>query len=114
MEVCPKLWRISSPLTNLLKNGQFMWHDEVEATLIAIKNAMITTHMLVMPNFNDSFTIETYASSEGIGVIMPQHGKPVTFMSLALEVTKKSWSTYVKEMLAIVEAIGLWRPYLLG
>ncbi|KAA8544673.1 hypothetical protein F0562_019480 [Nyssa sinensis] len=27
---------------------------------------------------------------------------------------KKSWSTYAKEMLAIVEAIRLWRPYLLG
>ena len=35
-------------------------------------------------------------------------------MSRALGVTKKSWSTYAKEMLAIVEAIRLWRPYLLG
>jgi len=31
-----------------------------------------------------------------------------------LGVTKKSWSTYANEMLAIVEAIRLWRPYLLG
>lgn len=35
-------------------------------------------------------------------------------MSRALGVTKKSWSTYAKEMLAIVEAIHTWRPYLLG
>ena len=28
--------------------------------------------------------------------------------------TKKSWSSYAKKMLAILEAIRLWRPYLLG
>ena len=35
-------------------------------------------------------------------------------MSRALRVTKKSWSTYAKEVLAIIEAIHVWRPYLLG
>ncbi|GKC04118.1 transposon ty3-I gag-pol polyprotein [Tanacetum coccineum] len=35
-------------------------------------------------------------------------------MCRALGVTKKLWSTYAKEMLAIVEAIRAWRPYLLG
>lgn len=35
-------------------------------------------------------------------------------MSRALGVIKKSWSTYAKEMLAIVEAIWVWRRYLLG
>ena len=35
-------------------------------------------------------------------------------MSRALGVSKKSWSTYTNEMLAIVEAVQMWRPYLLG
>lgn len=35
-------------------------------------------------------------------------------MSRALGVTKKSWSTYAKEMLVIIEAICLWRLYLLS
>lgn len=35
-------------------------------------------------------------------------------MSQALGVSKLSWSTYAKEMLAIVAAIWTWRPYLLG
>jgi hypothetical protein len=35
-------------------------------------------------------------------------------MSQALGVSKRSWSTYEKEMLAIMEAIRMWRPYLLG
>lgn len=75
---------------------------------------MNTTLILAMPNFNDSFTIETDASGDRIGVVLTQQGKPIAFMSRTLGLTKKSWSTYAKEMLAIIEAIRLWRPYLLG
>lgn len=32
-----------------------------------------------MPNFNDSFIIETDALGEGIGAILTQQGKPITF-----------------------------------
>lgn len=35
-------------------------------------------------------------------------------MSRALGISKKSWSTYAKETLSIVEAICMWRSYLLG
>ena len=35
-------------------------------------------------------------------------------MSWALGVSKRSWSTYTKEMLAIPQAMRTWRPYLLG
>ena len=35
-------------------------------------------------------------------------------MSRALGVSKKSWCIYAKEMLAILEAIRMWRPYILG
>jgi hypothetical protein len=75
---------------------------------------MTTTSILAMPNFNETFTVETDASGDGIGAILQQQGKPIAFMSRALGVSKKSWSTYAKEMLAIVEAIRMWRPYLLG
>ena len=51
---------------------------------------------------------------ERIGMVLTQQGKPVVFMSRALGVTKKSWSIYAKEMLAIVEVIHVWWPYLLG
>lgn len=67
-----------------------------------------------MPNFNDDFAIETDTSGEGIRAVLSQQGKPVAYMSRALGVTKKSWLTYAKEMLAIVEAIHTWRPYLLS
>lgn len=35
-------------------------------------------------------------------------------MSQALGITKQAWSICAKEMLAIMEVIRMWSPYLLG
>ena len=67
-----------------------------------------------MPNFTELFIIETDASGDGIGVVLTQQGKPIAFMSRALGLSKRSWSTYAREMLAIFQAIQTWRPYLMG
>lgn len=105
---------LGQPLTNLLKKEKFGWHDEVEAAFVAIKKAMITIPILAMPNFNQTFTIETDTSRYGIGVVLTQNGWPIAYMSRELGVTKWSLSIYVKEILAILEAIRIWCPYLLG
>lgn len=105
---------ITRPLTNLLKKGQFGWHQEAKDAFLALKRAMTTTPTLDMPNFNDSFSIEVDTSGVGIGIVLTQSRKPVAYMSRALGVAKSSWSIYAKEMFAIVEAIWLWCPYLLG
>ncbi|KAL6323170.1 hypothetical protein AAG906_027449 [Vitis piasezkii] len=75
---------------------------------------MTSTPTLAMPNFNEPFVIESDASGDGIGAVLTQQGKPIAFMSRALGVSKRSWSIYAREMLAIVHAIQTWRPYLLG
>ncbi|KAH9763048.1 hypothetical protein KPL70_001041 [Citrus sinensis] len=53
-------------------------------------------------------------TGDGIGAVLTQQGQPIAFMSRALGISKRAWSIYAKEMLAIVEAIQTWRPYLLG
>ncbi|KAL5538883.1 hypothetical protein UlMin_043126 [Ulmus minor] len=53
---------LARPLTNLLKKGSFRWTDEVAGAFELLKQAMTTTSTLAMPNFNDSFIVETDAS----------------------------------------------------
>ena len=105
---------IARALTNLLKKGKFAWTKDAETAFQALKQAMTSTPTLAMPNFNEPFVIESDASGNGIGVVLTQQGKPIAFMSRALGVSKRSWSIYAQEMLAIVHAIQTWRPYLLG
>ena len=104
---------IARPLTNLLKKGQFGWTEEAEIAFQDLKQAMTSTPTLAMPNFSEPFIIECDASGNSIGAILTQQSRPIAFKSRALGTTKQSWSTYAKEMLAIILAIQTWRPYLL-
>ncbi|KAF8405746.1 hypothetical protein HHK36_007823 [Tetracentron sinense] len=105
---------IANPLTQLLKKGQFGWNPQVDTTFRVLKEAMATTPVLGLPNFSELFVLETHASGKGIGAVLTQNGRPLAFMSKAIGPKKQGWSVYSKEMLAIMEAIRMWRPYLLG
>jgi hypothetical protein len=67
----PQFGLICKPLTNLLKKGNlFVWTSETEAAFQALKKALISALVLALPNFSLPFTIETNASSKGIGSVL--------------------------------------------
>ena len=64
--------------------------------------------------FLEAFEVYTDANNEEIGAVLVQEKRPIAFISKALGPMKKAWSTYAREMLAVVHAVKFWRPYLLG
>ena len=80
---------IAQALANLLKKGQFGWNKDAEDAFHTLKKAITTTPILAMPNFNETFTVETDALGDEIGAVLQQQGKLVAFMSRALGVSKK-------------------------
>ena len=105
---------IAKTLMQLLKKGNFLWTDEADQAFIALKQAMTCIPVLAMPNFSQPFEVHIDASNIGIGAVMVQQDRPMAYLSKALGPTKVLWSAYAKEMLAIIEAVQVWRPYLLG
>ena len=73
---------------------------------------MATTLVLTLPNFQDTFEVETDASDIGIGAVLMQKGQPIAFLSKALGDTHKHMSIYEKEFLALIMAVEKWRQYL--
>lgn len=63
---------LAQPLTNLLKQGNFFWTAEADASFLALKKALTTTPTLTIPNFNEPFIITTDASNTGIGAVLSQ------------------------------------------
>ncbi|KAK8957341.1 hypothetical protein KSP39_PZI000693 [Platanthera zijinensis] len=106
--------KIARPLTQLLQKDSFHWHAEAEAAFEALKGAMSTTPVLALPDFSKDFVVETDASGVGIGAVLMQAGRPLAYFSKALVPRTLGLSTYEKEMIVILHAVALWRPYLLG
>ena len=70
--------------------------------------------MLRLPDFDSDFILETDASNVGIGVVLMQSRHLISYFSKKLGPRLRAYSTYIKELTAIVEAVHKWRQYLLG
>jgi len=73
---------------------------------------MTHTPVLALPNFNETFIVETDACADGIGAVLMQKGQPVAYLSKALGEKHKGLSIYEKEFLALIMAVDKWRHYL--
>lgn len=73
---------------------------------------MTKPHVLTLPDFTLPFFIECDASGKTIGAIMKRN-RPVAYFSQALKGRILAWSTYEKELNALVAAIQKWRSCLL-
>jgi hypothetical protein len=102
------------PLTTLLKKNAFSWTPTTDQSFQALKDAMYTTLVLSLPDFTKTFVLECDASRRGIGAVLMQDGQPLAFTSKQLLDRYLGQSIYEIEILVILHAMDLWRPYLLG
>ncbi|GJT24392.1 gypsy/ty3 retroelement polyprotein [Tanacetum coccineum] len=63
---------ISYPLTKLLRKNTLVWNNEAAQAFEQLKQAMMATLVLKLPNFEEAFIVETDALVEGIGVVLQQ------------------------------------------
>ena len=57
--------QITAPLTALLKKNSFCWSKEVELAFHKLKDAMVHSLVLALPNFDQPFVVECDASGRG-------------------------------------------------
>jgi len=73
--------RIAAPLTIVFKKDAFSWTPEATKAFEYLKEAMCETPILATPDFIKTFIVECDASGNGIGVVLMQDERPITFES---------------------------------
>jgi hypothetical protein len=106
--------KIATPLTALLKKNSFTWTLATAQAFQTLKMSMCTTPVLALYDFTKTFLLECDASGKGISAVLMQEGRPLAFTIKQLFERNLGEPIYEKEMLAILHAVDLWRPYLLG
>jgi hypothetical protein len=111
---------LAKPLNELLqKNVPFQWTLEADNAFNLLKKKFTEEPVLMMPDLDRPFQIESDASKYASGAVLTQMdsaGKrhPVCFLSKTFNPTERRYEIYDRELLGIVRALREWRHYLYG
>lgn len=111
--------RIAAPLSELTKESvKFAWGPMQQRAFVALKKALLTGPVLILPNPDLPYTVQTDASGFATGaVLMQDHGRglqPIAFMSKKMLDAETRYPVHEQELLAIINSLSNWRHYLSG
>ncbi|GFQ86315.1 retrovirus-related Pol polyprotein from transposon 17.6 [Trichonephila clavata] len=110
---------IARPLHRLTENKQkFLWTDECEEAFNSLKAALTSSPILVYPDPEKQFILDTDASHESVGAVLSQeiNGQEhvIAYWSKCLSKPERNYCVTRKELLAIVKAVENFHSYLYG
>lgn len=103
---------ICRPLFDALKKDSITWSEAHQQAFNNIKEVMSAPPVLALPDFSKPFILEADASGTGIGAVLMQNGRPISFLSKTLGPKAAACSTCEKEAMAILEALKKWKHYI--
>ena len=107
--------KLALPLTTLTRKGQpFVWTDKCESSFQTLKERLTTAPVLVLPDPNKPFVVYCDASKMGLGGVLMQDGRVVSYASRQLKVHERNYPTHDLELAAVVFVLKIWRHYLFG
>ncbi|GKA80045.1 putative reverse transcriptase domain-containing protein [Tanacetum coccineum] len=107
--------KIAKPMTKLTqKKVKFEWGDKQEAAFQLLKQKLCSAPILALPEGSEDFIAYCDASKKGLGAVLMQREKVISYASCQLKIHEKNYTTYDLELGVVVFALKIWRHYLYG
>ena len=104
---------IAAPLNDLTKKGvPFRWGPAQDHAFNTLIDKLTHASLLQLSDFGKTFELECDVSRIGIGSVLLQEGKPIAYFSEKLSGPSLNYSTYDKELYALVRILETWQYYL--
>ncbi|GJV72958.1 putative nucleotidyltransferase, ribonuclease H [Tanacetum coccineum] len=87
--------KIAKPMTELTqKNQKFDWGEEQEEAFQLLKQKLCVAPILALPEGSDDFVVYCDASIKGLGAVLMQRLKVITYASRQLKIYEKNYTTH--------------------
>ncbi|KAJ9547194.1 LOW QUALITY PROTEIN: hypothetical protein OSB04_019737 [Centaurea solstitialis] len=107
--------KIASSLTVLTKkNAKFLWTEKQVEAFQTLKKKLCLAPILSLPDGTEDFVVYSNASKMGLGCVLMQRGKVISYASRQLKDHERNYPVHDLELAAVVFALKLWRHYLYG
>ncbi|GKA33298.1 putative reverse transcriptase domain-containing protein [Tanacetum coccineum] len=93
---------------------RFDWGDKQEAAFQLLKQKLCSAPILALPEGSEDFIAYCDASKKGLGAVLMQREKVISYASRQLKIHEKNYTTHDLELGAVVFALKIWRHYLYG
>ncbi|WMV18695.1 hypothetical protein MTR67_012080 [Solanum verrucosum] len=94
---------IASPLMALTQNkAKFEWSEACEKIFQLLKDRLTSAPVLTLPEGTNGFMVYSDASRVGLGCMLLQNGKVITYASRQLNVHEKNYLTHDLELAALL------------
>ncbi|GJV76990.1 putative reverse transcriptase domain-containing protein [Tanacetum coccineum] len=107
--------KFAKPMTKLTqKKVAFDGGDKQEAAFQTLKHRLCSAPILALPQGAENFIVYCDVSHKGLGAVLMQNEKVITYASRQLKIHEKNYTTHDLELGAVVFALKIWRHYLYG
>ncbi|GJX45878.1 putative reverse transcriptase domain-containing protein [Tanacetum coccineum] len=99
--------KIASSLTKLTKkNTPFVWGEEQEEDFVTLRRRLCETPILVLPEGIEDMVVYSDASYSGLGCVLMQQGKIISYASRQLKKHEENYPTHDLEFAATYDGSG--------
>ncbi|GJU91316.1 putative reverse transcriptase domain-containing protein [Tanacetum coccineum] len=106
-------FKFAKSMTKLTQKGvKFDWGDKQEATVQLLKQKLCSAPILAIPEGNEDFIAYCDALKKGLGAVLMQREKVISYASRQLKIHEKNYTTLIIELGAVVFRSKILKAYL--